>query len=117
MGYSLEEFGKKYTAKDFYPSGVAKEIMKKLRSDDYGGKGKLTNTKIDIVNRNGEIIPGEIAAAIIYEGGEEVATMGIYTDLREKVAVEKKLKKEAQIRLIQIRKNGIHRTTRGRRGP
>lgn len=102
-GYSLEEFKKQYTSKDFYPPGVAKEIMKKLRSDDYGGKGKLTNTKIDIVNRNGDVIPGEIAAAIIYEGDKEVATMGIYTDLREKVAVENKLK-EAQIRLSQSEK-------------
>lgn len=102
-GFSMEEFKKKYTAKDFYPPGVAKEIMKKLRSEDYGGRGKLTNTKIDIVNRDGEIIPGEIAAAIIYEGDEEVATMGIYTDLREKVAVEKKLK-EAQILLSQSEK-------------
>ena len=101
--YSLEEFKKKYTAEHFYPPGVAREIMKKLRSEDYGGKGKLTNTKIDIVTRNGEIIPGEIAAAIIYEGDEEVATMGIYTDLREKVAVEKKLK-DAQTRLSQSEK-------------
>jgi len=101
--YSLEEFQQNHSAKDFYPPGVAKEIMKKLRSKDYGGKGKLTSTKIDIVNSKGEIIPGEIAAAIIYEGNQEVATMGIYTDLRDKIAVEKKLEK-AQKQLAQSEK-------------
>ncbi len=103
FGYSLEKFQHNYTAKDFYPPGVAWEIMKKLRSEKYGGKGKLTNTKIDIINSQGEIIPGEIAAAIIYEGNEEVATMGIYTDLRDKITVEKKLEK-AKKQLIQSEK-------------
>jgi len=103
FGYSYREFVRKKNVKDFYPPGVAKEIMKKLRSDDYGGKGKLTNTKVDIINSNSEKISGEIAAAIIYEGDKEVATMGIYTDLREKIAVEKKLK-ETQKSLLQSEK-------------
>jgi|APSaa5957512622_1039677.scaffolds.fasta_scaffold01063_14 two-component system, NtrC family, sensor kinase len=103
FGYSFEEFKKRFTVKDFYHPGVAKEIMKKLRSEDYGGKGKLTNTKVDIVNSKGEIIPGEIVASIIYENDEEIATMGIYTDLRDKIAVGKKLKK-TQKQLAQSEK-------------
>ncbi len=93
FGYSYKKLVKTKTVKDFYPPGLAKNIMKKLRSESYGGKGKLINTKIDIINSKGEKIPGEIAAAIIYEGEKEVATMGIYTDLREKLAVEKELEK------------------------
>ncbi|MFO7560488.1 MAG: PAS domain S-box protein [Desulfobacterales bacterium] len=103
FGYSYREFIQKKNVRDFYPPGVAEEIMKKLRSDDYGGRGKLNNIKIDIVNSKNEKISGEIAAAIIYEGSREVATMGIYTDLREKLAVEKKLK-ETQKRLLQSEK-------------
>lgn len=91
IGYTQKQFAEKYTAEDLYPSGVAKGIMKKLRSKKYGGKGKLTNTKIDLINAKGEKIPGEIAAAIIYEGGKEVATMAIYNDQRKKIAVERKL--------------------------
>lgn len=103
IGYTQKQFAEKYTAKDFYPPGVAKGIMRKLRSEKYGGKGKLTNTKIDLINAKGEKIPGEIAAAIIYEGGKEVATMGIYTDQREKIAVERKLL-ETQKQLVQTEK-------------
>jgi signal transduction histidine kinase len=44
-----------------------------------------------------------LTASIIYEDGEEVATVGIYTDLREKLAVEKKLK-TTQAQLAQSEK-------------
>lgn len=103
FGYSLEEALLTITVEDMYPSGMAKEIMKKLRDAGIGGKGKLPGTKISIINSRGEEIPVEITAAIIYEDGEEVATMGIYHDLREKLAVEKKLK-ETQVQLAQSEK-------------
>jgi C4-dicarboxylate-specific signal transduction histidine kinase len=45
----------------------------------------------------------EVTASIIYEQGKEVATMGIYNDLRERLAVEKTLK-ETQAQLAQSEK-------------
>jgi len=56
-----------------------------------------------IVNAKGNDIPVELTASIIYEDGEEIATMGIYTDLREKLAVEEKLK-NTRDRLAQSEK-------------
>ncbi|MDQ1334122.1 MAG: two-component system, NtrC family, sensor kinase, partial [Thermodesulfobacteriota bacterium] len=103
FGYSLQRVWKENSVEDLYPPGVAREIMKMLRSPEYGGKGKLANTHIDVLNSKGERIPGEISASIIYEDDREVATMGIYTDLRERLAVEKKLR-EAQSQLIQTEK-------------
>ena len=104
FGYSMEEALQRTTVEQVYPSGMAREIMRKLRDENLGGKGKLASTKITIINANGEEIPVEITAAIIYEGGgREVATMGIYNDLRDKLAVEKKLK-EAQAQLAQSEK-------------
>jgi PAS domain S-box-containing protein len=103
FGYSLEEALLTITVEDVYPPGMAKEIMKKLRDPSIGGKGKLPSTKISIINSKGDEIPVEITAGIIYEDGEEVATMGIYQDLREKLAVEKKLK-ETQVQLAQSEK-------------
>ncbi len=103
FGYSLQRVWKENSVEDLYPPGVAREIMKMLRSPEYGGKGKLANTYIEVLNSKGERIPGEISASIIYEDDREVATMGIYTDLRERLAVEKKLR-EAQLQLIQTEK-------------
>ncbi|MFH1090333.1 MAG: PAS domain S-box protein, partial [Pseudomonadota bacterium] len=86
-----------------YPPGMARRIMKKLRDPSYGGQGILPSTEIVIINRHGEEIPVEITAAIIYEEGREVATMGIFKDLREKVAVEEKLH-QAQLQLAHAEK-------------
>lgn len=91
-------------AEQLYPSGKAKEIMRMLRDENMGGKGKLPSTRTTIVSVDGAHIPVEMSAAIIYdEDGNESATMAIYNDLREKLKIEKQLK-EAQKQLAQSEK-------------
>jgi two-component system NtrC family sensor kinase len=92
-GYTFQEARSKITVRDLYPPGQAIEVMKKLRSENFGGKGKLPCSQTILVNAKGEEIPVELSAAIIYEGDKEVATMGIFNDLREKLAQEEKIKK------------------------
>jgi len=77
--------------------------MKKLRSDDYGGRGKLENFKLIIYGKNHEEIPVSLSASIVYEGEKEIASLGIFTDLREKIKIEKELQ-DAQVRLLQAEK-------------
>ena len=103
FGYAMEEVIGTTSVEQVYPPGKAREIMKMLRDETIGGKGKLPSTKITIINASGENIPVEITGAIIYEGDKEVATMGIYNDLRERLIVEKKLK-EAQALIAQSEK-------------
>ena len=103
FGYSIGENLPAVNAEYVYPPGVAREIMRKLRDQTIGGKGKLPITKVSIINSKGEEIPAEMTAAIMYEDEQEVATMGIYNDIREKNAVEKKLE-ETQSRLAQSEK-------------
>ncbi len=92
------------SAKQLYPPGIAKKIMRMLRDESIGGKGKLPSTVITILDTNGREIPVEMSAAIIYdEEGNETATMAIYNDLREKLEIEKKLK-ETQKQLAQTEK-------------
>ncbi len=91
-GYTFQEARNKVTVRDFYPPGQAKEVMRKLMSESFGGKGKLTCSQTILLNAQGEEIPVELTAAIIYEGGREVATMGIFNDLRGKIAQEEKIK-------------------------
>jgi two-component system, NtrC family, sensor kinase len=103
FGYSMEEAIRTKSAEIFYPPGKAKGIMKKMRSENFGGKGKLIAMRVEVVNASGETIPAEMTGTIIYEGEEEVATTGIFYDLREKIAGEKKLK-EALIRINRSEK-------------
>jgi len=101
FGFSMEEAIRSKNAESFYPPGKAKEVMKHLKSEDFGGKGKLSISRADVINAQGETIPVEMTGAIIYDGEEEVATTGIFYDLREKIAGEKKLKDA----LIQINRS------------
>ncbi|HDH88342.1 MAG TPA: PAS domain S-box protein [Desulfobacteraceae bacterium] len=96
IGASIAEY--------LYTPGGARSIMKKLRSPDYGGVGKLHTTEMTIITSSGEEIPVEMTASIIYQDGKEVATMGIYNDLRPKIEIEKKLKEAEQIKLEQSNK-------------
>lgn len=91
-------------AAQLYPPGKAKEIMSMLRNEDMGGKGKLSGIRTSIVAADGEEIPVELSAAIIYDDDDnESATMAIYNDLRKKLEIEKQLK-EAQKQLAQSEK-------------
>jgi len=104
FGFNLGDIIPHITVEEIYPPGVAKQIMKKMRDAALGGKGKLAVTKTTIVNTDGLEIPVEMTGAMLYdESGNEFATMGTYNDLRERIAVEKKLE-EAQAHLAQTEK-------------
>ena len=102
FGYTVKD-ANKVNIEDFYPPGVARKIMKSLRDENYGEKGKLPITKLNILTKSKQEIPVEMTAAIIYEDGDEAATAAIFNDLREKYAVQKKLE-EAETQLFQSEK-------------
>ncbi|WDP88388.1 MAG: PAS domain S-box protein [Desulfobacter sp.] len=85
--------GKIKHVEQLYPPGRAKEIMKMLRDEKIGGRGKLIIPRTAIINAEGEEIEVEMSAAIIYDDkGNESATMAIYNDLKDKIKVEQELK-------------------------
>ncbi len=102
FGHNFRE-GPALNIQDVYPPGVAREIMTTLRDEAQGGRGKLPPFRTNIVDASGTLIPVEMTGAIIYEGDLEVATMGIYNDLREKLVGEKRLR-EAERQVMQSEK-------------
>lgn len=74
-----------------YPPGVARTIMSELRSEEHGGAGRLTEHRQHLLTKNGEHVPVLLAAAIIEDGAKEVATVGIFSDLRERIELEQEL--------------------------
>jgi two-component system, NtrC family, sensor kinase len=93
IGYTLEQAKSTITVRNLYPPGQAEQIMQKLRNEQIGGKGRLPCCRTTIVNARGEEIPVDMTAAIIFEGDEEIATMGVFNDLREQVAHEERMRK------------------------
>ena len=104
LGYKAEEVVGKMNIRNVYEPGVAKEVMEKLRSPDYGGVGKLTSIPILHRRKDGGLIEGDLSASIIYdEEGKEIASVGIFKDLRERLRIERELR-EMQQALLQSEK-------------
>jgi two-component system NtrC family sensor kinase len=104
LGYKAEEVVGKMNIRSIYPPGVAKEVMGKLKSPDYGGMGKLTSFPIVHRRKDGELIEGDLSASLIYdESGKEIASVGIFKDLRERLRIERELR-EMQQALLQSEK-------------
>lgn len=105
-GWSAEEVVGRFNVARLYPDGVAGEIMRKLRSVEYGGKGRLSSTRIDVLSRTGERIPVNLSATILYEGLRETATVGLFTDLRDRLNLERRLT-DAEARLLESEKTAL----------
>jgi PAS domain S-box-containing protein len=104
LGYKAEEVVGKMNIRSIYEPGIAREVMEKLRSSDYGGVGKLTSIPILHRRKDGDLIEGDLSASIIYdEKGNEIASIGIFKDLRERLRIERELR-EMQQALLQSEK-------------
>ena len=104
LGYKSEEVIGRMNIREVYPAGMAKMVMEKIRSSEYGGVGRLNSFRIVHRNKVGELIEGNLSAAIIHnEKGEEVATVGIFSDLREQLQMARELQ-ETQHHLSEAEK-------------
>lgn len=74
-----------------YDDGGANQIMRMLRSTSYGGVGRLEQTRREVRIAKGDAVPVSMTASIVYQGEREVATVGILTDLRERIRMEQRL--------------------------
>jgi PAS domain S-box-containing protein len=104
LGYTAEEVIEKMNIRQIYPEGVARQVMKMMRSPEYGGVGRLRSYPIVHVRRDGEIVEGNLSAAIMYDAhGNEMASVGIFVDLKERLQIESKLR-DTQEHLLQSEK-------------
>jgi two-component system NtrC family sensor kinase len=103
FGYSVKEALEGLNIRDLYPDDGARQVMQKLRSDEYGGRGKLKTYHVDVLAKGGERIPISLYAAVIYEDRREVATIGFFHDLRDRLRIKSELEK-TQIQLLQAEK-------------
>jgi two-component system NtrC family sensor kinase len=103
FGYPVAEALEHLDVRNIYPDGREREVMRQLRSDDHGGRGKLRSYQVEVLHREGARIPINLNASIVYEGGREVATIGFFHDMRETLHMKKELEK-TQLQLLQSEK-------------
>jgi PAS domain S-box-containing protein len=81
----------KMPAAKLYPEGQARRVLRRLVDPRYGNWGQLESYRVQVVSGQGEVIPASLSAAFIEENGKPIGTVGIYTDLRERLRMEQRL--------------------------
>ncbi len=103
FGYTATEvIGSLDVANLFLPGGSV-ELMRILRSSDLGEPGNVHNLQTEVLSAQGEIIPVSLSAAMLYEATEEVATVVMIQDLRQRLALENRLQ-EIAAQLVESEK-------------
>lgn len=106
-GYRQEDVIGKLNVRNLYPERRAYEVMRMLRSAQHGGVGRLESIGFDALDLEGNLVPIRLSAAMIYDAdGAPFATVGIFTDLREKLRVEERLE-QAQQKLAVTEKQAL----------
>ena len=106
FGWPADEVLGRLHVDRLYPEGVSRQIMRMLRSPSYGGIGRLELTRREILTRDGDVVPVNMTASVLYEDGREVATVGILSDLRDRIRIEQRLL-QAQEKLLITEKQAV----------
>jgi two-component system, NtrC family, sensor kinase len=104
LGYTAKEVvGNSIATSKIYSPEVAREIMRRMRSNEYGPPGKVTFLPVTLTRKDGEEVPVNFSAAIIRKDDTEIGSVGIFSDLRERLRIRKELE-QAKIQLMQAEK-------------
>jgi PAS domain S-box-containing protein len=91
FGYDPADVVGRLSVDRLYPHGVAREVMRKIRSAEHGGPCRLEDYRVDMMGSRGETIPVNISAALIMDNDRPIGSVGIFTDVRDKLRMEARL--------------------------
>jgi len=104
LGYTAEDVIGKMNITEIYREGIAQKLMKMLRSQEHGGTGIIRSYPLVNFRRDGKEIECSFSAAVVYDvQGNEIATVGTFVDLKERLEMERKLIR-TQEQLLQSEK-------------
>jgi len=104
IGYKAADVIGKMNIQKIYPDEMARKVMQMLRKPERGGVGRLNAYPMVYVRQDGAVTEGHLSAAIIYDSsGKEIATVGSFVDLKERLEMERALRR-TQEQLLQSEK-------------
>ncbi len=113
LGYSEKEAISSLHVTGLYQENVAYELIKRMRSNEFGGKGKLLRHEIIVKHKDGHDIPVSFSGGIIYDKGQEIATFGIFTDMRAILQIEEDLEHTHNMLIQSEKMAGLGRLAAG----
>ena len=90
-GFVAKDAVGKLNVREIYPPGNATSIMRLIHARDHGGPGRLEGFRTEVHGSDGADIPVLLSAALIMENGKPVGSVGIFTDLRDRLRMETQL--------------------------
>jgi PAS domain S-box-containing protein len=85
-----------------YPHGVAETIMRSIKQ----GSGRIEGLRVDVLDSAGRAVPVTFSGALIHEHDAAIGSVGIFTDMREKMRMERRLQM-AQEQLLEKERQAI----------
>jgi len=113
LGYDEDLTSSMLHVTDLYQEGGAYELIKRMRSDDFGGKGKLLRHKLHVKHKDGHDIPVSFSGGILYDEDQEIATFGLFTDLRAMQQIEEDLEQTHNMLMQSEKMAGLGRLAAG----
>lgn len=93
FGYPANEVVGRMSVEKLYPEGVAQAVMRRIRDPEVNGPGRLEDYRVDMLSSSGEQIQVTLSAALIMDGDRPVGSVGVFTDIRDKLRMEARLMK------------------------
>ncbi|MCK5696103.1 MAG: PAS domain S-box protein [Desulfobacula sp.] len=94
----------KMSIQQIFSKKVAKKVMEMMRDEKFGGRGRLNSYSLNFKRDDGELVEGNLSVSILYdEKGNELATVGLFVDLKERLQTERNLSAARQ-HLLQSEK-------------
>ena len=104
FGFESEQVIGKMTIQQIFSKKVAAKVTEMMRDKKFGGRGKLNSYPLNFKKENGELVEGNLSASILYdEKGRELASVAIFSDLKEMLQTERELSTARQ-HLLQSEK-------------
>lgn len=113
LGYSDKKSMEQFHVTSLYNEDLAYEIIKRMRSNQFGGRGKLLHHEISVKHADGHDIPVKFSGGIIYDRDKEIATFGIFTDLRAILKIEEDLEQTHNMLMQSEKMAGLGRLAAG----
>ena len=113
LGYKDQQSLENLHVTGLYRDDLAYEIISRMRSNEFGGKGKLLHHEINVRHKDGHDIPVRFSGGIIYDKDKEIATFGIFTDLRAILKIEEDLEQTHNMLMQSEKMAGLGRLAAG----
>ncbi|MFC1821441.1 response regulator [Thermodesulfobacteriota bacterium] len=102
LGYGKDEVERKFTFEQFFPVGAAEQFREDLQSDQCGGQNRLILYETNLLGKEGDQVPVQLSASVLFEGDEAAGLVAFLRDLRELRMLEQQF--SDQTRLLQQHK-------------